>query len=147
MEPSLLYRWTDHTPDALFQARVILRRAADAYGLTDQATGDALMASAELMANAVEHACGPYELHLRRGGKGLVCAVMDHDPNVPELSPFREGSHPSGQDSDFTLECGSLDQIEERGRGLRMVNGLSRGVWGMVACGCSKVAWCVIPLE
>jgi anti-sigma regulatory factor (Ser/Thr protein kinase) len=143
---SLLYRWTDHTPDALFQARAALRRAAEEQGLSDEVAGDAVMAAAELMANAVEHACGPYELHLCRNAEELLCAVVDHDPNIPELPPFRESSQ-TEQDSDFEPQCGSIEDIEERGRGLGMVHRISRGAWGMQACGCTKVAWCSIALK
>jgi anti-sigma regulatory factor (Ser/Thr protein kinase) len=146
-DASLLYRWTDHTPDALFQARAALRRATEDYGLTDNAASDALMAGAELMANAVEHARGPYELHARRRAAVLVCEVVDHDPNIPELPEFGSSPRPSGTSWDIGPDCSSLDEVDERGRGLQMVHQLSRGVWGMRACGHAKVVWCSIALE
>jgi anti-sigma regulatory factor (Ser/Thr protein kinase) len=146
-DASLLYRWTDHTPDALFQARAALRRATADYGLTDRAASDALMAGAELMANAVEHARGPYELHLRRMTTELVCEVVDHDPNIPELPELGSGPQPPGVDWNIAHGHSSLDEVGERGRGLQMVHQLSRGAWGMRACGRAKVVWCSIALE
>ncbi|MGP4115004.1 ATP-binding protein [Streptomyces sp. 4N509B] len=133
-----LYRWTDHAPDALFQARAALRRAAERYGLTAQATRDAVSAAAELMANAVEHARGPYELHVRRQARVLICQVVDHDPAIPQLSPIEGVPEP---------EVCSLDDVEERGRGLLMVHELSCGVWGMRTHGRVKIAWCAIAVE
>lgn len=146
---SLLYRWTDHTPDALFQARVALRRAAEKHGLSADAAGDVLMAGGELMANAVEHARGPYELHGWRQRTEFFCGVVDHDPhlpNIPDLPAERAGLTQSGPGSDAGWVCASGEEMGERGRGLRIVTELSRGVWGMRVLGCTKVLWCSIAL-
>ena len=146
---SLLYRWTDHTPDALFQARVALREAAAEHGLSGEAIGDAVMVGSELMANAVEHGCGPYELRLRREENILLCEVVDHDPRLPEVlivSP-QPASVPHAGPVSRTTPDPALSQLGERGRGLFIVNEVSRGAWGMRTTGRQKIAWCAIPLN
>jgi anti-sigma regulatory factor (Ser/Thr protein kinase) len=147
---NLLYRWTEHAPDALFQGRAALRHAVDAHGLSDEVADDVMMAGAELMANAVEHARGPYELHLRRTATEVVCEVADHDPRIPEFSLFSE---PSSRDSRLCEETRAMssdlvcEEISERGRGLRIVNELSQGGWGVRISGGRKVVWCSISLR
>jgi anti-sigma regulatory factor (Ser/Thr protein kinase) len=142
----LLYRWTEYTPDALSEARVALRRAAHEYGLPVEQASDAVMAAGEVMANAVEHACGPYELHVRRGARELVCEVVDHDPRIPqELLSAASWNFPHDQRGGGPAES-LLDEIDERGRGLRIVHQLSRGAWGVRKCGRTKVVWFSIAL-
>ncbi|WP_413470720.1 ATP-binding protein [Streptomyces sp. C8S0] len=45
-----------------------------------------VLAASELVANATEHAVGPYEIRLRRTTAEVLCEVEDHDPRIPELS-------------------------------------------------------------
>lgn len=142
---SLLCRWTSHTPDALFRARVVLRQAVKAYGGAG-VVSDVVTAGAELLANAVEHACGPYELHLCRSSEELICAVVDHDLSISNLSACAKGLR-TGGGSESEPRGDAVDDLGERGRGLGMVHRLSGGVWGIQLCGGTKVVWCSVPLE
>ena len=146
---SLLCRWTDHTPDALSQGRVALRAAVRGYGLSEEAAADAVMAAAELMANAVEHGCGPYELHLRREENDLVCEVVDHDPRLPDVLvvfPKPTSPSPPGPVPGTMSPNAVSDHLDEGGRGLFIVNEVSRGAWGFRTTGQHKIVWCAIPL-
>ncbi|WP_431954181.1 ATP-binding protein, partial [Actinacidiphila sp. bgisy167] len=61
----ILWRWTSCTPNAPAQARTALRCALDQLGYGGEVISDAVLAVSELVANATEHAVGPYELRLR----------------------------------------------------------------------------------
>ncbi|MGW9024606.1 ATP-binding protein [Streptomyces sp. NPDC055722] len=61
----LVYRWTDHTLNPTGEVRAVLRRVLKDLGLSGNVIGDGALAVSELVANAHEHACGPYEVRLK----------------------------------------------------------------------------------
>jgi anti-sigma regulatory factor (Ser/Thr protein kinase) len=142
---SVLWRWTAETDCAPAQARRALRCALDQLGFPQPVIEDAVLAAGELVANAVEHGVGPYELRLRRKSGGeLLCEVEDHDPHLPAIpQPRRPVSSDVSDLQDLDALCAAL---EERGRGLQIVDRLSQGRWGFRrASGPAKVAWMVLP--
>ncbi|MEU9962765.1 ATP-binding protein [Streptomyces malaysiensis] len=68
--------------------RVVLRYALSGLGYDGEAVIDAVLALSELVANAVEHAVGPYELRLRCTASHVICEVVDHDPRILEILSF-----------------------------------------------------------
>lgn len=144
--PNVVWRWTNRTPDAPARARVALRCALDQLGYEGEAISDAVLIVSEFVANATEHAVGPYEMRIRRTGSEIVCEVEDHDPRLPKISaastkaPFS----PAGENHEGGQEelCGVLS---ERGRGLQIVNELARGVWGFRSWKGTKTAWFALP--
>ncbi len=84
--PYVLWRWTSCTPNAPAVARTALRCALDQLGYEGEIISDVVLAASELVANATEHAVGPYEIRLRRTTAEVLCEVEDHDPRIPELS-------------------------------------------------------------
>jgi anti-sigma regulatory factor (Ser/Thr protein kinase) len=83
--PVLIWTWTNCTPGATTRARTALRCALDMYGASGEVISDTVLAVAELVANAIEHATGPYELWLRPTAAELVCEVHDHNPRMPQF--------------------------------------------------------------
>ncbi|MFE3410309.1 ATP-binding protein [Streptomyces mirabilis] len=71
--PCVLWRWTSCTPDAPAHARFTLGCALDQLGFDEAVISDAVLAVSELVANAAEHAVGPYEMRLRRTAAGVIC--------------------------------------------------------------------------
>jgi anti-sigma regulatory factor (Ser/Thr protein kinase) len=145
---ALLCTWTGCTPGPAARARVALRRALVARGLSGDAVSDMLLATSELVANATEHATGPYELWLRCTATELICEVHDHDPHVPELPAFPAAApfapDPQSRGGGFNALCKLLS---ERGRGLQIVDYLSEGCWGFRLLGDGKkVAWVALRL-
>ncbi|GAA1919035.1 hypothetical protein GCM10009753_59500 [Streptantibioticus ferralitis] len=121
----------------------------EARGLPDETASDAVLAVSELVANATEHANGPYELWLRGTPVYLVCEVHDRDPRVPQLpvSPATMPFAPVLKDRGGGLSALCV-LLAERGRGLQIVHHLSRGLWGYRLSGNgTKVAWIAIPAE
>ena len=117
-------------PRSARQARCAVRRALDAWGMTDL-SGDTELLASELVANAVEHADGKsVGLALRRqadsaGPPAVICEVSDSSPVSPQVKD-------AGPD-------------DERGRGLAIVAALScasgvrtspagKTTWFTVAC-------------
>ncbi len=142
---NVLWCWTTETPCAPAQARRSLRCALDQLGYPQPLIDDAVLAAGELIANAVEHGVGPYELRLRRGSGGeLLCEVEDHDPRLPVIPRSRQPLPSGGRDlQDLDALCAEL---AERGRGLQIVDRLSEGRWGFRReSGTAKVAWMVLP--
>lgn len=95
---------------------------------------------------ATEHATGPYELWLQRTAAELICEVHDYDPQLPQRPlpssavPFAPAPQSRG---------GGLDALRmllsERGRGLQIVDHLSKGCWGFRLPGNGKkIAWVAI---
>nr|WP_269859581.1 ATP-binding protein [Streptomyces sp. RPT161] len=141
--------WTSCTPGPAARARAELRRALDGWGLWGERGDDMVLAASELVANATEHARGPYEMWLHRSTGELVCEVHDRDPRMPELplfpavAPFTP--KPQGRGGGLDALCAVLS---ERGRGLQIVNHLSRGRWGFRLPGDGKkVAWIAFATE
>ncbi|MEE4590987.1 ATP-binding protein [Streptomyces sp. DSM 41524] len=138
-----VWRWNSSTPDAAAHARAALRRTLAQLDLPGEAISDAVLAASELVANAIEHACGPYEMRLCRTDAGLTCEIQDGDPRIPEITVSPAvvplGSEPQGPG-------GGLDNLteslHERGRGMCIVNQLTSGRWGFRPLGPgAKVAW------
>ncbi|MFF8841902.1 ATP-binding protein [Streptomyces sp. NPDC015127] len=98
------------------------------------------LAVSELVANAHEHACGPYEMHLRSFGGRYVCEIHDGEPLLP--ADLYVAAVPSANAEPVEGVSGLL---AERGRGLRIVNELARGQWGFLVTECgTKAAWVVL---
>lgn len=101
--PVVLWRWRGGEPEAPARARAVLGYVLGGLGYDGEGVSDAVLAVSELVANAVEHAVGPYELRLRRTASDVICEVVDHNPEIPSfavdalLPPVREGRG-SGQD-------------------------------------------------
>jgi anti-sigma regulatory factor (Ser/Thr protein kinase) len=147
--PPPLCSWTSSTPEPAALARAVLRRALVRLGLPDEAVDDAVLGVSELVANACEHAIGPYELRLRETVAEIICEVRDGDPRIPRIphrpvvAPFAPNSEDRG---------GGLDALQavlsERGRGLQIIEYLSGGCWGFKAAPPhGKIAWLAIPLQ
>lgn len=142
-----VWRWSRFTPDAAAQARVALRCALSQLGYEGDAISDAVLAVSELVANAVEHAVGPYEMRLRRISSKVICEVEDRDPRIPKFSAPRVKVQSSVSDEDCGSELDDLYAVllSERGRGLQIVNELTQGVWGFRSRNGAKVAWMALP--
>ncbi|MFD4644789.1 ATP-binding protein [Streptomyces sp. NPDC058441] len=144
--PCVVLRWTSCTPNASAQARAALRRTLGQLGLRGEAISDAVLAVSELVANATEHAPGPYEMRLWITATDYICEIEDRDPQVPEIPafpsdpPFAPAPEGRGGGLDALLEL-----LAERGRGLSIVNELTRGAWGFTCTRTTKVAWARFP--
>ncbi|MFV5992717.1 ATP-binding protein [Streptomyces sp. NPDC056231] len=136
----LVYRWTDHTLNPTGEARAVLRRVLKDLGLSGNVISDGVLAVSELVANAHEHACGPYEVHIRSAAGRYICEIHDGDPVLP--TGLYLGATPS-PDAEPAEGAGGL--LAERGRGLRIVNEVAQGQWGfhVTECG-AKAAWIVL---
>ncbi|MFE0178020.1 ATP-binding protein [Streptomyces sp. NPDC059002] len=141
----VVWRWTGSALDGAACARTALRCALDQLGLDGEGIGDAMLTVSELVANASEHAPGPYELRIRRTAAGLICEVEDGDPRIPEIPPV-PATGPYGLPR--PEGCGGgldalLELLSERGRGLHVVEQLTQGAWGFRSDPDAgvKVAW------
>ena len=81
----LVYAWTESARRPTAGARTLLCRALAEWGFSGERISDLILAASELVANATEHAAGPYELWLQRNADEVTCEVHDHDPRVPVL--------------------------------------------------------------
>ena len=97
----VIYTWTSCTPGAATKARAALTSALAVRGLSGEAVSDTVLAVSELVANALEHATGPYEMALRSSDvEPLICEVRDREPRIPALPPLHCGAvrpEPAGQ--------------------------------------------------
>lgn len=141
-ETLVVYRWADADERAVSEARAALRHEVTVLGLSEETSSAAVLAASELIANAVEHASGPYELRVHRIAGNLVCEVLDHGPSVPEL-PVVDSSE--GEFSAADCE-NSLARLPERGRGLRIVHEISCGALGVRFLGERKAMWFAMRL-
>ncbi|MEV0598494.1 ATP-binding protein [Streptomyces sp. NPDC050315] len=147
----VLWRWTSCTPAPAARARTALGCALDLMGVRGEALSNAVLAASELVANASEHAVGPYELRLRRASSEIICEVLDHDPHIPQrpACPTTALFLPEPQHRGGELDA-LCDLLTERGRGLHIVHQLTDGAWGFRRIGTgtggrsAKVAWMVI---
>ncbi|WP_167504699.1 ATP-binding protein [Streptomyces malaysiensis] len=142
-----VWRWNSCTPGAAAHARAALRRTLAQLDLPGEVVSDAVLAASELIANAIEHACGPYEMRLRRTDAGLTCEIQDGDPHIPgrprSLVAAPLGSELQGSDS---TRDDLAESLPERGRGMSIVNQLTSGCWGFRPMGSeAKIAWMGIP--
>ncbi|MFF3494832.1 ATP-binding protein [Streptomyces sp. NPDC002795] len=144
--PVTVCQWTDRTADATALARAALRRILVPLRFSEGQVDDVVLAVSELVANATEHAPGPYILRLRRTAGEYVCEVEDTDPHVPQLPDFPAAA-PYEPDPDG--RGGGLDALlallGERGRGLHIVDELTCGAWGFTVREAVKVAWVAFP--
>ncbi|MFZ3555845.1 ATP-binding protein [Streptomyces sp. BH055] len=134
-------------PDAPARARASLRLVLTRLGFEAEAISDTVLAVSELVANATEHAVGPYEMRLRRTPTEVICEVVDRDPRIPDVPQlpavalFEPG--PDDRGGGLDALCALLS---ERGRGLQIVNELAHGAWGFRCPGDgTKVAWLALP--
>ncbi|MER5929412.1 ATP-binding protein [Streptomyces sp. NPDC002054] len=119
-----------HTTAAVPMARALVRTAlADVEAPADRGTAELL--TAELVANAVEHAGGPVELVVELLPNGCQVEVHDGDPRPP---------------GDLAAQPGDAcpDPWQEHGRGLLLIRALSS------ACGHrptarGKAVWFTLP--
>ncbi len=145
--PNVLLRWGSCSPGVPAQARAALRCALDQLGYDDEVISDAVLAVSELVANATEHAVGPYELRLRCTAAEVICEVEDGDPRIPEVPAFPvaplyepvEEHRGGGLDALCVL-------LAESGRGLHIVQELTKGAWGFTRVRNAKTAWVALPL-
>ncbi|MCX4834213.1 MULTISPECIES: ATP-binding protein [unclassified Streptomyces] len=144
--PVTVCQWTDHTPNVTALARTALRQVLLPLKFGEEQVDDVVLAVSELVANATEHAPGPYALRLRRTSGEYVCEVEDTDLHMPQLPVFPAAA-PFGPVPD--ARGGGIDALlavlGERGRGLHIVDELTRGAWGFTARGAVKVAWAAFP--
>ncbi|MCZ7460593.1 ATP-binding protein [Streptomyces sp. WMMC940] len=136
----LVYRWTDHTLNPTGEVRAVLRRVLKDLGLSGDVVSDGVLAISELVANAHEHACGPYEVHVRSAAGRYICEIHDGDPLLPTGLYRGATSSPDAEPAE-----GESGLLVERGRGLRIVNELAQGQWGFhVTDRGNKAAWVVL---
>ncbi|MFZ3560824.1 ATP-binding protein [Streptomyces sp. BH055] len=144
----VVLRWTSCTPEAPARARASLRFVLARFGLDGDTISDAVLAASELVANATEHAVGPYEMRLRCTPGAVICEVVDHDPRIPEV-PSRPAValfEPNSEDRGSGLDA-LCALLSERGRGLRIVHELTHGSWGFRCPGDgTKVGWVAFPV-
>ncbi|MFF4501626.1 ATP-binding protein [Streptomyces sp. NPDC001401] len=144
--PSVVWRWTSCTPNAPAHARAALRCALDQLGYDGEVISDAVLAVSEFVANATEHAVGPYEMRLRRTATEVICEVEDHDPRIPTIPEFPEKPpfSPAEENRGGGLEA-LCALLSERGRGLHIVHELTKGAWGFRSRKRTKTAWFALP--
>ncbi|MEV0112541.1 ATP-binding protein [Streptomyces sp. NPDC050844] len=127
-----MYRWERGVENPVRLARAVLHAELVRLKISDEAAEDAVLAVSELVANAAEHACGPYALCLRRTAQELICEVHDGSRQMPVVGAVAS-SVPF--EPEETGRGGGLDELlavlSERGRGLGIVHYLSRGRWGV----------------
>lgn len=143
---TVIYQWNDGTSAPAAGARAALGEALAEIGVRGEAREDAQLALSELVSNAAEHACGPYEVRLRAAAAEWICEVEDGDVHVPQL-PERQAAAPfqaQVQNRGRGLEA-LLDMLGERGRGLQIVDHLTCGLWGFRRSKAAKVAWFAVP--
>lgn len=146
---STVWRWSACTPGAVTQARGALRCALDQLGYRGEVISDAVLATSELVANAMEHAVGPYELRLLHTPTVIVCEVVDHDPRIPDIPEFPKTApftpDPAARGGGIEALCHLL---KERGRGLHIVDHLTAKHWGFrLASGGRKIAWAAFAAQ
>jgi Histidine kinase-like ATPase domain len=90
---------------------------------------DAALIVSELASNAVQHAGTDLVVTVVRTGPGLLVAVRDSDTRYPRMP------EPSGE--------GNPVELQERGRGLRLVHAVAPG-WGALPARGGKVVWATI---
>ncbi|MFI6350246.1 ATP-binding protein [Streptomyces sp. NPDC050560] len=142
------WRWTASTPSAPTRVRAALGRGLVELGYDAESIDDALLIASELVANATQHGLGPYRMTLYSTPGGAVCAVEDRDPRIP---PVPEHSTASAFEPVDEARGGGLDalcaMLLERGRGLHIVNELTRGKWGFQSSDGKKIAWASLPIS
>ncbi|AOS64854.1 ATP-binding protein [Actinoalloteichus hymeniacidonis] len=102
------------------EARRTVGAALSDWGLTGEFVDDVLLATSELVTNAVEHGSAPIRLELEHTPARITLRVHDHSLESPELS--------------FS------DPLGERSRGLLIVAAISKN-WGFATEDAGKWVW------
>ncbi|MCM2579542.1 SpoIIE family protein phosphatase [Streptomyces meridianus] len=117
-------RWTvPPVPGSAPRARELVGRAMRDWGL-EALMDTAQLLMSELVTNAVRHARGDIEIQMAKG-ETLVVEVSDDDERLPHRAHVTE--------------------LDEKGRGLAVVDGIARG-WGARSVRSGKVVWFELPL-
>ncbi|MER5437290.1 ATP-binding protein [Streptomyces sp. NPDC002790] len=124
-----LLTWNQSVELAAAQARERVRRALDGYAVDPRAVDAAVLVAGEFVANACEHARGPYQLRLTVS-RTLCVEVLDWGPGLPAAVLRRTSSAPNSV---------------ERGRGLLMVDRLAGGAWGSRRLASGHCVWAEVP--
>ena len=111
--------WLPGEPRQVVHCRRLVRDTLAAWELRPLTETVELLVS-ELVTNAIQHAGGEIRLRLQRDGNGLLCEVCDQTRTPPELQ--------------------ELSATAERGRGILLVNELSRK-WGHRRTASGKIVW------
>ncbi|MFD9379869.1 SpoIIE family protein phosphatase [Streptomyces sp. NPDC059999] len=113
-------------PSSVGEGRRFLRSTLLRWGnVDDQLCDTACLLASELLANAVNHSCGPVRLRLRHAGRELSVEVCDGSPVLPQA------------------RFASPDA--ESGRGLLLVDSLAES-WGTLPTAEGKAVWFSLPL-
>jgi anti-sigma regulatory factor (Ser/Thr protein kinase) len=119
--PRWVMRWETRPPvDAVPFARDQLARELADWGITAEAGEPALLVATELLTNAVEHARAPIRLTVGLAAGCVRIEVHDAAADPPQQQPH--------------------DLWAPRGRGLQLVDGLSRR-WGWNPDSDGKTVW------
>ena len=111
--------WLPGEPRQVANCRRLVRDTLAAWELRPLTETVELLVS-ELVTNAIQHAGGEIRLRLQRDENGLLCEVCDQTRTPPELQ--------------------ELSATAERGRGILLVNELSRK-WGHRRTASGKIVW------
>lgn len=138
----LLYSWGPGVENPVALARAAVCAEFARLEVPGDVAENAVLAVSELVANAAEHACGPYAVCLRRTARELLCEVHDGCCEMPVVMsavssvPFEPQEIDRGGGLDALVEA-----LSERGRGLGIVNYLSQGSWGVRKTSGGKYLW------
>ncbi|MGW2343425.1 ATP-binding protein [Streptomyces sp. NPDC001661] len=116
-----LLTWNQSVELAAAQARERVRQALDGYAVDPRAVDAAVLVASELVANACEHARGPYQLRLTVS-RTLCVEVLDRGPGLPAAPPS-----------------------VGRGRGLLLVDRVAGGAWGSRRLPVGHCVWAEVP--
>lgn len=119
--------WTKTTPNPTAYARDHLRRALEALSMRGEVLDDTILAASEIIANATEHALGPYELRLRTSRGLIQIEVHDRGRQLPLLPCADAAVVPVVGDDFEGRSDGAVSQLSERGRGLALAHSLVDG--------------------
>ncbi|MEU3992998.1 ATP-binding protein [Streptomyces platensis] len=140
----VLFRWEEGERTAVITARAVLGAALAALRFSEDEIEGAVLMVGELVANAVEHARGPYALVLRRMAGEFICEVYDRSSQLPEPPDAARPFEAHEMDRGGGLEALST-ALATRGRGLQIVHHLSAGNWGVRRTPAGKCCWFALP--
>ncbi|RAG83805.1 hypothetical protein DN069_20415 [Streptacidiphilus pinicola] len=118
----IVCRWNAGTVQPARLARLRLRPELLGLNLSEAVVDDVLLAASELVANATEHAAGPYELRLLTSGGEYVLECHDSSPDLPPIA-----LHPVAPPEGTGQVRPGFDLMGERGRGLSLLSSLFQG--------------------